>query len=639
MHFEMYPTIITPFENNGSIDYAGLEKLIAMFAYANCDGIFAVCQSSEMFFLSDDEKLELAKKSIEFCRTNGIKCVVSGHTQDNIETQVNYLKKLEKLNPDAIILVSNRLAREDESDDVAIANLQHICGLLSRRTHLGIYECPYPYSRPLTPALIQAMMDDGRFDFIKDTSCQTEVICRRLAQMKGSGIGLYNANAATLLHSIGAGAAGYSGIQINLMPEFFTLLKEACQQQNCSRIQHIYNHIAGVAYVECQNYPANAKYLLMKRGLISTTITRNGKPPMSESQKKEMDAFEAMNHTAIFQFLKHESIQLLFGYNTFFPECHASTVLPLDDGRVLVAYFAGTGEKNDDTGIWLSERVNGAWLAPRLLAKINDTPHWNPVIYKDGDAIRVLFKVGKEIPDWLSYLTTSLDGGQTWSLPKAINEDNPAGGPVRNKPIILSDGRMLAPNSDEINDVANLPEKWLPCIDVSTDGGATFQRLAQIPVNLDDANGYGYIAGAGAIQPTLWESQPGHVHALLRTSAGRIYRSDSLDSGNTWCMAYQTNLPNNNSGIDLVNVNGVLYLVMNPVTGDWAARTPIVVMRSTDNGEHFEYFRILENMLFDESHNRTAEFSYPAIVEKDNTLYISFTHNRRSVAFCNIKLH
>ena len=57
--FEMYPTIVTPMLEDGRIDWKSLGKLIAHYAKIDCDGIFAVCQSSEMFFLTEDEKLEL----------------------------------------------------------------------------------------------------------------------------------------------------------------------------------------------------------------------------------------------------------------------------------------------------------------------------------------------------------------------------------------------------------------------------------------------------------------------------------------------------------------------------------------------------------------------------------------------------
>ena len=98
-------------------------------------------------------------------------------------------------------------------------------------------------------------------------------------------------------------------------------------------------------------------------------------------------------------------------------------------------------------------------------------------------------------------------------------------------------------------------------------------------------------------------------------------------------MAYPTNLPNNNSGIDVVRVDGRLYLVMNPVSGNWAARTPLVVLRSDDNGRNFEVFKILSDVAFDEYHGRMAEFSYPAIVAHAHRLYVSYTYMRKAIAF------
>lgn len=44
--------------------------------------------------------------------------------------------------------------------------------------------------------------------------------------------------------------------------------------------------------------------------------------------------------------------------------CHASTVLPLDDGRVVAAWFAGTKESADDVDILTSVRSESGWSEP-----------------------------------------------------------------------------------------------------------------------------------------------------------------------------------------------------------------------------------------------------------------------------------
>ncbi len=94
---------------------------------------------------------------------------------------------------------------------------------------------------------------------------------------------------------------------------------------------------------------------------------------------------------------------------------------------------------------------------------------------------------------------------------------------------------------------------------------------------------------------------------LLRSTRGAIFRSDSIDYGVTWSVARATSLPNNNSGIDLVNMhNGSLILALNPVNGNWGKRYPLSLIVSHDNGESWLPLLDLES--------DRGEYSYPAII-------------------------
>jgi len=64
----VYPTMITPYQEDGRIDWAALEALVEWHIERGVAGYFAVCQSSEMFHLSLRERLELARMSIKFAR-------------------------------------------------------------------------------------------------------------------------------------------------------------------------------------------------------------------------------------------------------------------------------------------------------------------------------------------------------------------------------------------------------------------------------------------------------------------------------------------------------------------------------------------------------------------------------------------
>lgn len=294
------------------------------------------------------------------------------------------------------------------------------------------------------------------------------------------------------------------------------------------------------------------------------------------------------------------------------PACHASTVVEAPDGSLLTAWFGGTAEKDPDVGIWLARFADGRWNAASRVAKTSQIAHWNPVLFRDPKrGLFLFFKVGVDVPKWSTYWMASQDGA-TWSEPKELVPGDVGGrGPVKNKAIILSDGAWLAPASTE-------HKAWKPFADRSEDGGLTWTRTADF-------------MDKGGIQPTFWESSPGQVHALMRTTKCWIYRSDSQDGGRTWTKAEKTTLPNNNSGIDALRLDdGRVLLVYNPVGLDWGPRTPLSLAVSEDNGASWTNITHLEN--------EKGEYSYPSIVRTAKGVAIVYTWKRERVRCWQVPL-
>lgn len=310
-------------------------------------------------------------------------------------------------------------------------------------------------------------------------------------------------------------------------------------------------------------------------------------------------------------------VAFIFEDNRPFAQCHASTIEQAPDGTLIAAWFAGTEEKHPDVGIWMSRRVDGAWLPPYLAAKVDETAHWNPVLFADAEAdVYLFFKVGPEISHWRTYWMRSDDHGETWTEPTELVPGDEGGrGPVKNKPIILSDGSWLAGASTEY-------QRWEAFADRSTDRGQTWQRSADFEIDRQQ------FRGRGAIQPTFWESAPGQIHGLLRTSAGRAWRVDSSDYGVTWTPVYDSDLPNNNSSLDaLLLEDGRLLLLLNPVGMNWGPRTPLSLAVSHDNGDTWDVIAHLEDDPIDTRH----EYSYPALIQTKNGVAASYTWRRERV--------
>lgn len=257
-------------------------------------------------------------------------------------------------------------------------------------------------------------------------------------------------------------------------------------------------------------------------------------------------------------------------------QAHASTVLRVA-GAVLVAWFAGTREGTPDNQIWLARRDDGhdRWQGT---VPLTDEPvaHWNPVLAAapDGD-VWLFYRTGARISSWRTDVRRSADGGRTWSAPvELVPGDSGGRGPVKNPPLLLEDGTWLAPGSVERWDGQ---PAWDSFVDVSTDGGASW-TMSPIPLSRTG------LTGAGVIQPALWRSRDA-VHALMRSTEGRAFRSTSRDGGRTWSPAVPTSLANNNSALTVVALpDGRVACVHNPVAGDWAARCPLAVSVSEDAG-------------------------------------------------------
>lgn len=319
----------------------------------------------------------------------------------------------------------------------------------------------------------------------------------------------------------------------------------------------------------------------------------------------------------------------VFGDTRPFAACHAATLVALPGDRFLVAWFGGTRESAGDVAIWGAFREGPpdtgsrpspgeGWSQPRRLARVQEAPHWNPVLFDlggDGRELVLQWKVGQSIRRWETWRQRSRDGGASWQeAAPLVPGDRGGRGAVRTKPIRLASGDWLAGASLE------RWRRWDVFFDRSPNGWADWEATPLLP--LDRLR----FKGKGLIQPTLWESRPGHVHALFRSTDGFLHRSDSTDDGYHWTKPRRTSLPNNNSGVDVAQLpDGTLALACNPVAGNWAARTPLSILFSFDQGESWPERLDVET--------EAGEYSYPALIPTETGLALAYTWNRRRIAF------
>jgi predicted neuraminidase len=290
-----------------------------------------------------------------------------------------------------------------------------------------------------------------------------------------------------------------------------------------------------------------------------------------------------------------------------FPSCHASTIAETKTGLV-AAWFGGTRERNPDVGIWVARRDRNGWSKPAEVANgVQLTgeryPCWNPVLFQSEPGPLLLFyKVGPSPSEWWGMLTTSTDGGASWSKPARL----PDGilGPIKNKPVRLKDGSILCGSSTENTG-------WRVHMELTKDLGVSWTKSEP----LNDRVQF------GAIQPAILVHPSGAIQILCRSRQKRITECWSTDGGKTWGAMKATPLPNPSAGIDAVMLKDGRALVAYNHTEN--ARSPLNIAVSAD-GKTWKAALVLED--------QPGEYSYPAVIQtSDGLVHVTYTWKRERI--------
>jgi 4-hydroxy-tetrahydrodipicolinate synthase len=282
------PVMISPYKQNGQIDYDGLSRLTDFYMAAGAKGYFANCQSSEMYFLSDEERLSVTRHVVK--RVNGTMSVVaSGSFGESLEDKAEFARKIYQTGIDAVIMITSHFAKKNENDDVLISNFEKFFALTGN-IPMGTYECPAPYKRILTPKVFEYLLGTNRMVYHKDTTIVFEKVKAKIELAKNNKLEFYDACTANTMYSLQAGAKGMSPISGNFYPEISAwMCNNATNPDKQNDVKYIQEQITKTEAVIGKNYPLSSKYFLQKRGLPIELISRKSKKPLTEKQINALD--------------------------------------------------------------------------------------------------------------------------------------------------------------------------------------------------------------------------------------------------------------------------------------------------------------------------------------------------------------
>ena len=287
----VWPILLTPFQQDGAIDWPALDELASFYVSAGVSGLFALGTSSEFLALEDSERFPLGQRAVEACKGR-IPVVAVGNFGSTLEEQAASITRMSEHGVAAVIVATSILPSADDLD----GQLLRLAELTAAR--LGIYECPVPEHRVLSPQQVRRLAVTGRFVFMKDTCRDMVPFAAKLALAQGTALKIFQANLKILLPSLEAACHGFCGVVPIVAPE---LSQQVCDVSalDADTRQRAHEKLMRIQDVlTAHHYPASAKYILQRRGLHLTTRCRRV-PPESLSQK---------DREAIDRFLKEESL-------------------------------------------------------------------------------------------------------------------------------------------------------------------------------------------------------------------------------------------------------------------------------------------------------------------------------------------
>jgi 4-hydroxy-tetrahydrodipicolinate synthase len=255
-----WPTMVTPFDSDLKIDCGAYRAMIAWYLQHRVGGLYACCLSSEMFHLTNEERLLLVQEAVQAAQGR-VPVAATGNLGANLEEHIRFARQVADAGADVVMLVVPEfLDQEDELERYYMTLAESV------EAPLGLYECPVPRSFHLSVNLVARLARSGRFIAYKETSCDIDKIRAHLAATQGTPLAILQANTPYMLDALRAGTPGSMTIAAIWIPDLVAAVidKARANDPDAERLQ---NHLCALKLAQRSVHPIGSKYLLGKRGV------------------------------------------------------------------------------------------------------------------------------------------------------------------------------------------------------------------------------------------------------------------------------------------------------------------------------------------------------------------------------------
>ena len=255
--------LLTPFHEDRTIDWATYDRYVDWQVRQQPAGLFAVCGTGEMKWLTGDERLRLARRAVALA--DGLPVVATANLDPHPGYHHDEIARMADTGVTGVVLIpQSDLAANHER------YVEYLLNLIERSPcPVLLYEWPQVDHYLLDPAVVSRVA--SQLSGIKDTTCTMDGIGTKL-RAAGDTV-VYQANLPYLVDALEIGARGVMAVVSASHADRLVALWDSYRAGRDDVLRR-HRDLVVLDSLLRQSYPAAAKHLVALRGIPMTLTTR-----------------------------------------------------------------------------------------------------------------------------------------------------------------------------------------------------------------------------------------------------------------------------------------------------------------------------------------------------------------------------
>ncbi len=284
--------LVTPFKNNGEIDYETLKKLITFHIGHKTDAIIICGTTGEASTLSIDEHLKCIEKCVEYADKKIL--IIAGTGSNNTQTAINNSMEAEKIGADGLLLVTPYYNKTTQD-----GLIKHY-GLIADKVNIPIllYNVPSRTGLNINPSTFGKLFKSyENIVGIKEASGNIDQVAEIMDITNRQAL-IYSGNDSQIVPIMSLGGVGVISVVANIMPDIIhDMVFDYIKGNRFDELDKQIKMLKLTKSLFCETNPIPIKKAMELMGMIDGYI----RPPLFEMSEENTKVLtrELINHNLV----------------------------------------------------------------------------------------------------------------------------------------------------------------------------------------------------------------------------------------------------------------------------------------------------------------------------------------------------